>query len=719
MKNLKSFSIFFICLIVALLSLSTFVACNDKMDAESYYTFTGETMGDYLENREDFSLFKKVVERAGHFHFLGARGSHTFFPPINAGIEKFMVEHGYESVDDIPIEYCDTIVKVHMVENLILYTSVFGMETQYTNALDLPLIIKSTGDTFDADGLALSIINNSSAIINTLKNDTIENGVVHPVTDVIIPNTSLGKQLLTENCKGCKIYYNALLRCGLLDSIQTYIDPAYEAVKDRYPEFKKKIYSGGNVNSPNEYTAKRPDYRKMGYTLFIVPDEVLYAKYGNYFSPDKTIDENIDALYDLAYEKYNDNMSKQIFGVDEEKERLYWNKDSYESRYNPLNIFMSYHMLDRLFLSTSRMINCWGHISSFLNPTEWVSTMLEHTMIKLERVYRRDEERDVDYHGEIYLNHSTASKYNAYAKVRGAHVAEPTDVQDYISINCAFFYIDDVLAYDEMMRNNVMNTRMRIDMYTVFPEFTTNNMRMHGNYRLAHGYTLEDNTETGKNGFNYYMPPGYLKNVDFNEDAVFFVMRPKLGFWNLGGDEINFLGSSYDVRFRLPAVPPGTYEVRIGYTGMADRGIAQLYLDDVPQGIPMDLRFTADDPRVGGIYDADLTEEELAENNRTMKNNGYYRAGRGVWMEYFSLAEKHNSDIIPPAFSSSVGRTADKIAPIHRRKVGDINIMPRQHHTIRFRSVYTLGNYGCFMLDYLELVPIEISGAGGLGEDVY
>ena len=58
MKNLKSFSISFICLIVALLSLSTFVACNDSMDAESYYTFTGETMGDYLVNREDFSLFK-------------------------------------------------------------------------------------------------------------------------------------------------------------------------------------------------------------------------------------------------------------------------------------------------------------------------------------------------------------------------------------------------------------------------------------------------------------------------------------------------------------------------------------------------------------------------------------------------------------------------------------------------------------------------------------
>jgi hypothetical protein len=716
MKNITALRKLVIVVVCAILSFNIFSACDDNMDASHYYTFTGETMSDYLSNREAFSMFRRIVERAGHMEYLGARGSHTFFPPVNEGVQKYLDDHGYASVEDIPIEYCDTIVKVHLIENMVHYTSVFGVETQYTNALDLPLIVKSTGDTVDASGLALSIINNSSAVINILKNDTVENGVVHPVTNVIVPNTSFGKELLTENSDGCKIYYTALLRCGLLDSMQTYIDPVYEAVKDNFPPFIKNIISGGDFNAGgNKYTAKRPDFRKMGYTVFVVPDEVLYAKYGQYFSPDKTIDENVDALYELACEKYKDDMSKQIFGIDEEKERLYWNKDSYESRHNPLNIFMSYHVLDRLFNSRDIMINCWGHISNFINPTEWVSTMLEHSMIKLEKVYRREEERDVDFHGEIYLNHSTASKYNGYSKISGAHVTAPTGVKDYMSINCAFFYIDDVLAYDEVMRNRVMNTRIRTDMYTVFPELTTNNMRMHGNYRLAHGYTAEDNTETGKNGFNYYMPQGYLKNVDFNGDAVFFVMRPKLGFWNLGGDEINFLGSTYDVRFRLPAVPPGTYEVRIGYTGMADRGIAQLYLDDVPQGIPVDLRFAADDPRVGGIYGVDLTDEELAENNRTMKNNGFYRAGRGIYMEYFSLAEKNPY----PTYSSSVGRTADKIAPIHRRKVGDVNVMPGQHHTIRFRSVYTLGNAGCFMLDYLEMVPIEISGAGGLGEDIY
>lgn len=54
--------------------------------------------------------------------------------------------------------------------------------------------------------------------------------------------------------------------------------------------------------------------------------------------------------------------------------------------------------------------------------------------------------------------------------------------------------------------------------------------------------------------------------------------------------------------FALPNVPPGTYELRLGYPAMEDRGIAQIYLDGVPQGIPIDMRFRANDPRVEGLY---------------------------------------------------------------------------------------------------------------------
>ena len=44
----------------------------------------------------------------------------------------------------------------------------------------------------------------------------------------------------------------------------------------------------------------------------------------------------------------------------------------------------------------------------------------------------------------------------------------------------------------------------------------------------------------------------------------------------MGGDVVGILGTSYDVTFRLPNVPPGTYELRLGYTALESRGIVSL-----------------------------------------------------------------------------------------------------------------------------------------------
>ena len=42
--------------------MSLFTSCNDDLAADSYYTFTGEMMSDFLKNSEDFRLFKSIVE---------------------------------------------------------------------------------------------------------------------------------------------------------------------------------------------------------------------------------------------------------------------------------------------------------------------------------------------------------------------------------------------------------------------------------------------------------------------------------------------------------------------------------------------------------------------------------------------------------------------------------------------------------------------------------
>ena len=696
-------------------------SCNDDLAADSYYTFTGEMMSDFLANREDFSQFKRIVERAGRMDLLASRGARTLFPPVNSGVEAFLKERGYASVEDIPASFCDTLVKACLIERT-LYTYNLSETHQESNQLDLPLIIVTDGDTVDANGMTLSVINRRAAIINELKNDSVENGVVHPVDKVLVPNTSLGASLLDENHEDFTIFYEALKRTALLDSLSRYRDDDYEEWKNNYAPFTQSMRIG-NEN----YVGKRPDHRYSGFTLLIVPDKVLYEKYNDRFNEGMTMDEKIDALYDLAEEKYDDNTSASIFGLDKTDpstgktyKELYWNKSSLKSQYNPLHMFLSYHILDRLFTSTAKLVNCWGVHTQYANPTEWISTLLDFSTIKLEKVYSTVDPA-VESPTDFYINHSVASIYNSGQRVRGAHLSLPD--ADNFSLNVAYYYVDDVLAYDETMRNNVMNTRMRIDFYTVWPELTNNKIRLCGN--VTQPYGSYDNTENGTEGggYNYYIPSNYIKGLKMNENAIFFAQRPKIGMTSAFDDCVSILGT-YDLTFQLPNVPPGTYELRLGYGSMPDRGIVQMYVDNVPQGLPLDMREEGDSPIIGGLYNGwngwrnseenangIYTSEELEENARVMKNNGYYCGPKSLY--------SGNDGTSGPQYSAAKCTLLYNLRATLRRKICNVNIKANTPHTMRIRSVFTPTGRGVFHLDYIELVPLGICGPGGLGEDQY
>ncbi len=703
--------------------MSLFTSCNDDMAAESYYTFTGEMMSDYLNSRENFSQFRRIVERAGKMEFLSSRGTRTFFPATNAGVEAYLEANGYNSVDDIPANYCDTLVRACLIESKVLYTYDMEGTQQESNELGLPLIIVTDSTVRDNDNMVVSVINSSARIINALKNDSVDNGVVHPVDQVIVPNTELGASLLEEHKEDYSIYYEALVRTKLTARLNSFRDPDYEIWKEDYPEFRTGILSGGVFSADqvgtagNRYYARRPDHLESGFTVFLVPDEVLWTKYPQYFAKTNSPEENLQGLYNLAAERYGDPEDEEIFGLDDIDPRTgqtyketCWNMDSLSNPHNPLYLFMSYHILDRLFESTNRMINCWGIDNNRANPTEWVGTLLDHSILKLERVYRAVDP-SVEQHESYYVNHANATDYSD--RVKGAIITQPANN---FSMNCAYYYLDDVISYDkEVTRDVVMNTRIRMDMSTIWPEMTNNDIRLAGNPYEQYSDAL-DNTEAS---LNYYIPAGYLKNTTVSENTIFFVQRPKTEWWNMGGDEYNFLGSSYDISFRLPSVPPGQYELRMGYAGMMDRGIAQIYVgpeggEIAPQGMPIDLRYQATSSEVGGVYGASLTDEELAENNRAMKNNGYYRGAASVFNYRGGTGSKYKM----PGLTNQGDEEYDNTNPYtYRRKLCDVTVQPGVHTTLRIRSVWVQGNSGCFMIDYIELVPWSICGPGGLGED--
>jgi hypothetical protein len=143
----------------------------------------------------------------------------------------------------------------------------------------------------------------------------------------------------------------------------------------------------------------------------------------------------------------------------------------------------------------------------------------------------------------------------------------------------------------------VLNDRMRFDAGTLMPELASN-----GIYR-----NQEDKC--------YQLPNGYVKNMIMYQEAVVWYSQPVWGFWCWYGDEIIAMGQ-YDFALKLPPVPEGTYEIRYGYVPMTQRGVAQVYVDNIPCGIPIDLKMNASgtpNPKIGWFSEDGLSAEEIVK----------------------------------------------------------------------------------------------------------
>jgi hypothetical protein len=162
------------------------------------------------------------------------------------------------------------------------------------------------------------------------------------------------------------------------------------------------------------------------------------------------------------------------------------------------------------------------------------------------------------------------------------------------------------------------------------------------------------------------------------------------GSWynNFQGDELKALGP-FDFTVRLLPVPPGTYELRFNYTSAAatGRAVTQIYVDNKPTGIPIDMSINSADPRIGCIADKN-TDDNGFENDKTMRNRGYMK-GPNTWTANAGTLNLRD-------FSSVV-----------RRIVGTYTFTEYSAHTIRFKAC-TSDTQKQTMVNMIEFVPKSI-----------
>ena len=653
-------------LLYACLSLVTcMVSCSDEPDAENFYTYKGQMMSEYLLTNPQFSQYATIVERAGLMKLLSAYGTYTCFAPTNTAVDAYLRNRGLQDVSQLTDADCDTIARTHLINNMFS-TAEMGDGVLATANMNRRYLEISHGT--DENDNAVVFLNDDAHIIYELQDDSVDNGIMQPVNQVLESSNRMIVDLMKLNPK-ISLFVDALLQTGVADSLFLYKDAAWDPTP--YPRW----YYSSDINSES---ATVPEEMLYGFTVFAEPDSILSEKYGI---------TTLEKLYQKACEIYD-------VVYPEDVGQPYHAFDQLTDRRNPLNRFVSYHILGCNVISKEKLtpynvLNSNGLVdigieTTVNNPEDWYETLLSHTMINVQKLTVGK------YLGQGTRNaHYVNRRYDSQFQIEGAQVNRVTDYKS-AALNGIYFYVNDLVVFSDEVQKKVQNRRIRMDFSTLFPEMITNGIRLNGD--PTHGHD-----EAERYGRNYYFPNGYLKGVKVNGYLLY--RRPHNHYRCFLGDEINLQGD-YDVTFRLPPVPDeGEYQIRLGYAPTDTRGIGQVYFDNKPQGIPIDMTKSLGDLGVELLSNYSLgSRDEKASERKALKNQDYYRGPMGAYML------QSGSHYFLGLHTSSV-----------RRIVCTVHISPGEDHYLRFRNVSNNGSSE-LMLDFIEIVPRSVYGVTDEGE---
>ncbi len=607
---LKIKTLAFVALLLSMVQ-TAIVSCSDEPDAENYYTFTGEMAKDYLSNREQFSDFVAILDRSKVLDLLGTYGEYTVFAPTNDAVELYLTGLGVESIDQLSKEDCDTIAFTHIIKQAF-YTTDYTGEGSLTNMLDRPVSVTYVADSVSVPGeIVLSYYLNNVSKLEVL-DDSVQNGVVHTIDKVLVSSTDMLPDLIGKD-PNVTLFYEALRATGLDKEMMEWKDNSYQAPS------VDSIATGLPIKTATEYDIVFYEKnRYIKYTAFVEPDSVYHA-YGV---------NSLEDMKKLAAEIYDDMYPEDADVTD------------LTDRRNSLNRFISYHLLDRLANYDGMVVENYELFKNnfkhrLWDVADWYETMMPHSIMKLSHPTTGDKGTgDLG----IFVNRRGVGKKSdgRVPLIPGARVYTASEAGgDHNALNGVYHYISDIISYGRETQEVVLNERLRIDATTLSSDFMTSGARGHAarsgvlNNRYAIWSDSKDPAVNGTHAIGF--KPGYVKNFTFqNPETHVHVRNRFLSFWSYEGDELTISGN-YDFTFKLPPLPEGTYEFRLGTCiGFPGRGIIQVYFqygDDgalQPCGIPFDMRMYA--TSVGLRLDDALGDEEaIAAFDKAFHNLGWMK----------------------------------------------------------------------------------------------
>lgn len=713
-----------------------FTSCSAEPDESDLYTFTGETIEDFITNNEaDFGNFNYILKRAGYDRILSSYGTYSCFLPTNDAVLAYVNElyndedamiphHGMPEVSDpnnVPLEnltdsLCRTIAMYHVAGIVYRIADIgSGSSNSVVTPISGPQI-----NTSVVDGEVL--LNDKAMITYSSDNDgeDLVNGIVHVINSVIPrANKLISTDLLKDG--RFKIFADALRATGL--------DQMMEKFQKAESEYELPVVTPGEDGAASYWVTPEPS--KIMFTIFAETDEVL-NRYGIH---------DIPSLVQHAIEWYG----KAATGSSREETQGWydWYRNNnitidtdpngdFTKENHVLNMFVRYHILS-FGIARNALPNdyCVYDKSGWTGDSfDYYETILPKTLMKMWYV-----KADQKYYINRYITNNTLTDGvgDAVETVGSAGMHEVrvpgvvVDVDAVVtSMNGYIYPIQDVLVYNATVPNNVLNERMRFDALSLLGETMSSGFR--GIY-CQDMVSRSGNSSVGRIRF----PVDYFDNI-----VVYNGNKTKLDMNLLANPGSNsyllYKGDSfqgkgvYDLAIKLPPVPDGLYELRVAATNFGNRGsMLQFYLgegsselnDMKPIDIPIDLRMATDvstDARLaatGYVPCNDPTNYPDAyadrgiESDKVMRAHSYMRDGLSIVKE---------SDGSSPKPS---GMNARYVA-YQLRRILMKGEFKQKDYWLRMKTVLPKYEDKKFQLDYIELVPQSVyDGRGTYREDLY
>jgi len=636
--------------------IATVSSCVDNDDdiPERMYTAQKMTAGAFIEaDQERFSSFITLLKRTPYFSLLTSYGTYTLFAPTNTAMSQYLSARGYSSVDEVPGAVCDTIARTHIIKKGAFFTTdIVEGNLPERNMLDRYVGWVGKTDSLNDNRLVYYVNTNARM---TEFDDSVTNGVVHIIENVVTASNNYLPDKMEEDST-ITLFCQALRLTGMADSLQLDVDETYSCGSDSVNKgTSERCTNGGDLYMTCYWVGKR--YFK--YTAFVEPNKVFH-KHDIY---------TIDQLKAYAKQVYD--------AVYPEDAGLY--DDDPTNRRNPLNRFVSYHLLDRIagydqLVVSGTMRTCWK--SSVADVEEFYETMCPGTLMRFASPAGGSQ-------SGIYINRRGHMDNLYDSESRGVKVLSPTESTgiDREASNGLYHYIDDILTFNVHTRDVIFNCRMRFDPATLSPDFMNCDGRGHYDANMITGFKR-----------------GFTKNWEMSEESFVGVTSDKI-FWNSFLGHVVCISGRFDVTLKLPPVPKkDTYEIRMGYTPNEERGVIQCYLNGKPCGIPVDMRIYAGDPEIGYVADV-KDEQENRLNDKALHNRGFMKA-MDCWF--------------PSAGTTSMRELGS--TPM-RRILATENMDPDKTYYLRMRQVLDDPEKYC-NFNYLEICPSSVYGSPE-GEDTH